>query len=150
MQNYLTTLQSVINRMATNSSSCKTLCITLVSALFVVITNKDKTNYAWIALLPVIVLSFLDAYYLGLEQGFRATYNSFVKRMHAGQAVPEELFLVSPRRMVRRKPGDLPPLLHTEPFKSGAATAKAFISFSIYPFYLTLVVIVILSRFLIF
>jgi hypothetical protein len=86
VQSYLNILQGVISRMATNSANCKTWCITLVSAIIVIIVDKAKPNYVWIALLPIILFFLLDAYYLGQERSFRAIYNGFIQRLNAGNA----------------------------------------------------------------
>jgi hypothetical protein len=71
VQSYLNILQGVIARMAANSANCKTRCITLASALLVLIADKGKTNLMAIALIPVLLFCFLDAYYLAQERAFR-------------------------------------------------------------------------------
>ena len=48
VQAHLGIVQSVIQRMSANSASCKTWCITLVSAILVVVANKDEPQYALI------------------------------------------------------------------------------------------------------
>lgn len=133
VQSYLNILQSIISRMAGNSANCKTLCITLVSAILVVIADKAKANYAWIALIPVILFFFLDAYYLGQERSFRATYNDFVRRMHAGSVGATDLFLVAPLKG----------------FNVVTCTVQATFSFAIYPFYLTFLIMILIARFFI-
>jgi hypothetical protein len=92
VQSYLNILQNIISRMAGNTANCKTWCITLVSGIFVIIADKGKPNYAWIALIPIILFFFLDAYYLGQERAFCAIFNDFVRRMHAGAAGATDLF----------------------------------------------------------
>jgi hypothetical protein len=67
IQTHLGILQNVIQRMASNSSACKTWCVTLVSAVLVIVADKGKPDYAWIAMLPIVVFAALDAYYLALE-----------------------------------------------------------------------------------
>lgn len=42
IQTHLEITQSVIQRMAVNSASCKTWCITLVSAILVIVADKGK------------------------------------------------------------------------------------------------------------
>ncbi|MFQ4136705.1 hypothetical protein PGN35_010325 [Nodosilinea sp. PGN35] len=133
VQSYLSILQDIISRMAGNSANCKTWCITLVSGILVVIADKTSSEYAWIALIPVILFFFLDAYYLGQERAFRATYNDFVRRMHTGSATSADLFLVAPLKG----------------FNVVSCTLQATLSFAIYPFYLTLVGMIGIARFLI-
>lgn len=65
-------LQGIINRMAGNSSSCKTWTATLVAAQLALLVGKPIQLYVlWVCLipvLPVLALCFLDCYYLGLER----------------------------------------------------------------------------------
>lgn len=132
-QKYIDLLQSVINRMASNSAACKTWCLTLVSAVIVFATDKGRApDSIWVALVPLVLSLFLDSYYLGLERQFRGVYNRFIKKLHAGQAVVEDLYVMSPD-------GGLSATL--------SETAKAVASFSIWPFYgLILVMLYALRR----
>ncbi len=120
VQSHLTILQAVIQRMAMNSSSSKTWCITLVSAILVVVAEKGKPQFAWLALIPTLLFFILDAYYLGLERGFRNAYNNFIKKWHEQTLRPDDLFVVVPQ----------------------GGTFWLFLaalrSFSVWPFYVTL------------
>ena len=75
VQTHLGILQSVIERMAANSTSSKTWCITVVTATLIVAANKDKPDYTLFALVPTLLFLALDVYYLALEKGFRKAYN---------------------------------------------------------------------------
>ena len=77
IQTHLGILQGVVQRMASNSSNCKAWCVTLVAAVLVIVADKGKPEYAWIALLPTLIFACLDAYYLALEKAFRNSYNDF-------------------------------------------------------------------------
>jgi len=96
VQSYLTILQGVIGRMASNSAGAKTWCIALVSAIIVVLADKAQPGYVWIALIPVGLFFLLDAYYLGLEQQFRDRYNVFIRKLHEDNADIEDVFIVAP------------------------------------------------------
>ena len=88
---YLDILQSAISRMATNSFQLKGWSVALGSVI-VGLTAKDaQPQLAVIALLPVVVFCVLDAYFLGLERGFRDLYERFV----AGPAAPNRPALYS-------------------------------------------------------
>lgn len=130
VQSYLNILQNIVSRMASNSANCKTWCLTLVSGILVVIADKAKPNYGWLALIPVLLFFFLDAYYLGQERAFRATYNDFVRRMHSGIAEPSDLFIVAPLKS----------------FNVVISTLQSTLSFAIYPFYLTLIAMIVIAR----
>jgi uncharacterized membrane protein len=71
VQTHLGIIQNVISRMAANSSSCKSWCITLVAAILVVIADKNNSKLALIAYIPTFLFLLLDAHYLALEKGFR-------------------------------------------------------------------------------
>lgn len=93
-QAHLTIMQGVIQRMAANSSSAKTWCVTLVSAVLVIVADKGKPQYAWIAMLPTIIFAALDIYYLALEKGFRKSYNAFIDKLHANSLEASDLYAV--------------------------------------------------------
>ncbi len=120
-------LQGIIGRLASNSASCKTWCVSLVSALIVLVAGTNQPLLFWAAGLPIIILGALDGYYLGLERRFRDCYESFVRKLHAGTAVVDDAFLVAPKLPIRG--------LFTEAF-------RALGSFSIWPYYLGMAVIV--------
>jgi hypothetical protein len=120
VQAHLSIMQSVIQRMATNSSSSKAWCITLVSAILVIVADKGKPQYAWIAVVPAFLFFVLDAYYLALEKGFRNSYNSFIEKLHSERLAASDFFVVVPK-------GGLFVLFF-----------KSLGSFSVWPFYATL------------
>ncbi len=125
VQSYLGILQGVITRMASNSAGCKTWCITIVSAIVVIIADKSNPAYVWVSLLPILLFLFLDSYYLGLEQRFRDSYNSFIRKLHTGVAGIEDVFIVDPGRGV---------------WLTLKSTLKAALSLSVWPFYILLLV----------
>ena len=134
VQSYLGILQGVINRMAANSASCKTWCITLVSAIIVIVAGKGAPRYLWISILPIVLFVFLDSYYLGLEIRFRDHFNGFIKKMHDGTATVNDLFIVTPGKGLRF---------------FIVSTVQALFSLSVWPFYgLLLVMMLIVSSLL--
>jgi len=133
VQSYLSTLQAIVSRMATTSANCKTWCITLTSALLVVVADKGKVNFVWVTLIPVLLFCFLDAYYLAQERAFRESYNDVVRRIHNGTATTQDLFKVAPVRG----------------FNIAQFTFASLSSFAIYPFYLTLLGMIGLSYYFI-
>ena len=97
VQTYVGILQTVINRMAANSAGCKTWCITLVSAILVIVATVGKPDFIWISLFPVFLFSVLDSFYLGLERRFQTLYNSFIHKLHSNTAKIEDLFVITQR-----------------------------------------------------
>ena len=128
VQTHLGILQSVIQRMASNSTSCKAWCITIVSAILVIVADKGEPNFAFIALLPTFLFLALDAYYLALERAFRASYTDFVRKLHSGLLKAEDLYSVVP----------IGSYTHHQ--------LEALKSFSVWGFYTSLVVLIELAR----
>lgn len=128
VQAHLQILQGVIQRMATNSTSCKAWCITLVSAILVLIADKVRPELAWLALLPSFLFLALDVYYLALERAFRASYNSFVRKLHGGKIHLDDLYAVIPKGEMSQHQMD------------------ALRSFSVWGFYGALIVLVFLAK----
>ena len=128
---YLTILQTVIGRMATSSASCKTWCVSLVSAIVVIIADKGKPNYVWISVIPIVLFFLLDAYYLALERQFRSVYNDFIRKLHFGTATVNDVFFVAPRSGVSA---------------TSLSIIKASGSISVWPFYTLLALMLLVLR----
>lgn len=120
VQAHLGIMQSVIQRMASNSSSCKAWCIALVSAVLVIVADKSKPEYAWIAVIPTLLFLTLDAYYLALEKAFRDSYNAFIDKLHRDRIQATDLYAVGPPGSIFRQ------------------FLRALRSFSVWPIYVTL------------
>lgn len=120
--------QSVIQRMAENSTACKAWCIAIVSAMLVLVADKGKPEFVLIALIPTVLFLALDVYYLALEKMFRNSYNSFIHKLHRGKIAPEDLYAIKPT-------GKMP-----------AEVGAACLSFSIWPFYSMLLVMILLTQ----
>lgn len=128
VQVHLGIIQRVIERMAANSTAAKTWCITIVSAVLVVVADKNKPNYTLLALIPTFLFLALDAYYLGMEKGFRNAYNSFVRKVHDDTLSRNDLFSV--------KLEGVPSKLQWEAIKS----------FSVWGFYFVLAMLILVAR----
>lgn len=122
---HLSILQAVIQRMAGNSASCKTWCITIVAAMLVLVTRTETTNYVPLAVVPAVLFLFLDTYYLALERAFRGSYNAFVGKLHKGEVALSDLYVVKRDRI-------------------GWQFARSLGSFAIWPFYGVLVILIAL------
>lgn len=129
VQHHLSMLQNCITRMASNSSACKTWCVTIVSAILVLSTDKDKSNFAFLACVPSIVLGLLDAYYLGLERAFRDSYNQFIDKLHSKTLGISDIYAIHPEGSVKRK------------------AFRAIASFSVWPFYGLLLVLSLICQY---
>ncbi|MBK6934969.1 MAG: hypothetical protein IPH17_07930 [Bacteroidales bacterium] len=132
VQSHLTIYQNLIQRMASNSVSSKAWCITLVSPILVIVADKSNSQYAMIAYIPTLLFLVLDAYYLGLEKGFRNSYNKFIENLNKDKIEAKELFTILPK-------GNMYTLFF-----------KSLISFSVWPFYLTLIIMIYITKLIIF
>lgn len=128
IQTHLGILQNVIQRMASNSSACKAWCVTLVSAVLVIVADKAKPDYAFIAMLPTLVFAALDAYYLALEKAFRNSYNDFISKLHNQSLRETDLYSVAPKGNMSK--------LQWESIKS----------FPVWGFYCSLAVLIVITK----
>ena len=128
VQAHLQIMQGVISRMADNSTASKAWCITIVSAILVLVADKSKPEYAFIALVPIFLFLALDSYYLALEKAFRDSYNEFIGRLHSQMVGSEDLYSVVPRGNMTKHQID------------------ALKSFSVWGFYVCLGVLVYLAK----
>ena len=102
VQAHLTIMQGVVNRMAENSRYCKVWCVTLVSAILVLVARTGESQHALIALAPTFLFLILDTYYLALERAFRDSYSSFVDKLHRGELTSGDLYKVAPSGQITR------------------------------------------------
>ncbi|EPT9251218.1 TPA: hypothetical protein ACX6PG_002629 [Photobacterium damselae] len=128
IQTHLGVLQGIIQRMASNSSACKAWCVTLVSAVLVIVADKGRSDYAYIAFLPTIIFMALDAYYLALEKAFRNSYNDFISKLHNKTLTEESLYSVVPK-------GEISTLQF-----------QSLLSFSVWGFYLSLALLIFITK----
>lgn len=128
VQAHLTITQSIIQRMASNSASCKAWCITLVSAVLVIVADKGHPDLALIAFIPTALFLILDAYYLSLERCFRNAYNSFIDSLKRGEVSAEDVYAVNPLGFGAKE------------------VVKALGSFSVWPFYSMLAVMILIAK----
>jgi hypothetical protein len=115
---HINLIEGIINRLANNSASCKTWCLTLVSALLSFAGSAHNAAVMMVALIPIVALGFLDARYLTQEKGYRGLYTEIVGKLRDGSYK-----------------------LASDAFKAEAPTAKvscALRSWSIWPMYLGL------------
>ncbi|TGL75991.1 hypothetical protein [Leptospira yasudae] len=128
VQAHLSILQSVIERMAMNSSSCKAWCITIVSAVLVIVADKGKPEFSYIAFIPTLLFLFLDGYYLALEKGFRTSYNNFVQKLHSKKLNVSDLYTVLPEG------------------NQSLHQVEALKSFSVWGFYIVLGILILVTK----
>lgn len=123
--------QGIIERMAKNSASCKQWCIVLIAAIFALVAEKGKVDFAALSLIPLVMFAFLDTYYLAMERKFVDANNAFLTKLKNSEVELKDLFHVAITR------GKLP-----------SAMWSAFRSPAIYPFYLGLFVLLVFAKYI--
>ncbi|GFO66406.1 hypothetical protein GMPD_43250 [Geomonas paludis] len=94
VQKHIDLMQAAINRMALNSSSCKTWCITIASGVLVVSIDKNQPLAVLFALMPTAAFVLLDCYYLSMERQLRKEYITFVTKLHTNAITVKDLYLI--------------------------------------------------------
>jgi len=72
---HLEMVQTVINRMASNSFMLKGWAVTLVAGVFALAAKDSNQIFFLIAYVPIVMFWCLDSYYLRLERQYRVLYN---------------------------------------------------------------------------
>lgn len=76
---YLQMMQDNITRMATNSANAKTWLVTIVAAFLAIGCNiRDFDYWLLLAIAPICVFWYLDAFYLNIERGLRNREQRFI------------------------------------------------------------------------
>lgn len=88
--------QAIITRIAANSAACKQWCIPLVTAILVFAVKEKSYQLIWLTLIPVLICYCLDAYYLMLENRFRAGFNTAADKISQQNFTRADLFKLLP------------------------------------------------------
>ena len=128
---HLKMYQGIITRMSKNSVSSKQWCVVLVSAIFALVAEKGKIEFAVLAMLPLMLFAFIDTYYLAMERKFIDANKTFLDKLEKNQVTASDLFRVIPER------GKLP-----------NAMWSAFVSPATYPFYIGLLLLVGIANYI--
>ena len=115
--------QGIITRMAASSSACKNWCVVLVSAFLLFVIKEGCRAAGLLALVPILLFWFLDGYYLGLEQQFRAAFNNHMTKLRNNELTLADLFVV-------KTDGRIPGFF-----------SKALFSWATWPVYIALLVL---------
>jgi hypothetical protein len=93
---HINLLQGIINRLAGNSASCKTWCLTLVTAILGLAGTMKNAALVEVALIPVVVFGFIDTMYLAHEKAYRELYTSVVNKINYGRYTVGDVFDATP------------------------------------------------------
>lgn len=134
-------LQGIINRMASNSSSCKNWCILMITAILALYASKDNCPCAvvLVSIVPTVLFYFTDSYYLGLERKFRMAQKNFNEKLNtlSTETWQSEIFKVTSAANEEEK--------NSKIFKEGwQDLANGMFSFSTIIFYGAIIVMMFL------
>jgi hypothetical protein len=89
---HINLLQGIINRLANNSASCKTWCLTLVAAFLSLAGAAHEPRIVTFALIPIVFFGSLDATYLAQERAYRDLYSDVAAKIRKKTYALEEVF----------------------------------------------------------
>jgi hypothetical protein len=89
---HINLLQSIIARLANQSSACKTWCLTLISALIAFAGATKVPAILAFTLLPIVVFGFLDTMYLAQEKAYRDKYEALAASLRDGSYKRDDVF----------------------------------------------------------
>ena len=130
-RHYIGLLQTNINRMAANSANCKTWLTGIITASIVLAVKYAPDKLSLIFLVNtafVLLFYFLDSFYLGLEKRFILLENKFIGLLKSNLDFDKDIYVLSPRNMG----------------SDCEYTWKGMKSWSTFPFYIALLVILVL------
>jgi hypothetical protein len=89
---HITMLQGIITRLANNSASCKTWCLTLIGALVSLSGSTHVPGIFSFTILPIVVFGFLDTMYLSQEKAYRDLFDEIAGKIRSGGYVRGDAF----------------------------------------------------------
>lgn len=130
VQHFISYLEGIINRMASNSANCKNWLLAIIAGCMAMQPSiQSAIDKIWLAYPLVILFCFLDSYYLGCEKYFRNMMTDFVKKVRNNDnQYREKLYKFENRTII-------------DDIKSVVA---GFFSIATWPFYGTIIIIVVL------
>lgn len=130
VQHFISYLESIINRMTSNSANCKNWLLAIMAGCMAMQpTMKDVVDKIWLAYPLVVLFCILDAYYLGCEKYFRDMVRDFANEVRK----EDNQYVSSLYKFRERKVCD-----------DVVSILSGFCSIATWPFYGTLIVLVYL------
>ena len=123
VQGFISQLDSIINRMGSNSANAKNWLMTIIAAAIAIQWSQDQLdNVLWL-LVPTVLFMFADLYYLGMERHFKNLQKLFINKVRLGKDVSDAVYSIP----------------QTSKCEQICNTFKAFDSLSVWPFYIIVV-----------
>ncbi len=90
---HMNQMQAIVTRLSTQSASCKTWCLSLVSAFIALAGVTKLPMAASFTLLPIVVFGFLDTMYLAQENAHRTRQEQLALKLQAGTYLRCDVFM---------------------------------------------------------
>lgn len=127
VQGFISQLDSIINRMASNSANAKNWLMTIIAAAIAIQWLQDQlSNVLWL-LVPTFLFMLTDLYYLGMERHFKDLQKDFIDKVRAGENIADLVYFTH----------------KTSKCEQVRNTFKALDSLSIWPFYLIVIACIV-------
>ena len=123
VQGFISQLDSIINRMGSNSANAKNWLMTLIAAVIAIQWTRDQLDKILWLLVPTAVFMLTDMYYLGMERRFKNLQKDFIKAVREGKNINDSIYNIP----------------KTSKCEQICNTICSFNSLSIWPFYLIVV-----------
>lgn len=132
---HINNLQQIINRMSTSSMNIKNLVALVVTIVVTVLLSNNLYNdYWWINIIVLVYGILSDSCYLALERIFREQYNKFIDKINSNTLNFKDIYIIKANNTN----------FEGEKFFK---TIKCISSFSVWPYYLMIFVILLLLRY---
>lgn len=132
VQGFISQLDSIINRMGTNSANAKNWLMTIIAAAIAIQWNGSQLHQVLWLLLPTGLFMLLDMYYLGMERHFKDVQKSFIDSVRNGSDISQSVYNIP----------------KTTKCEQVCNTFSTIDSLAIWPFYSIVVLAIVLIRFL--
>jgi hypothetical protein len=132
-RHYIGLLQTNINRMASNSANCKAWLVGIISATLALKFAFPGMSYIFLAaIIPLVLFYLLDSFYLGLEKRFILLENKFMGLLKTKEHFDIDIYDLDPQNMG----------------SDCEYTWKGMKSYSTWPFYGVLCIMLIVLHFI--
>lgn len=133
---YIQLLQNNIGRMSSHSGIIKaSICVIYTIWITILVATNKLNEYWWMSIILTVLASVLDAYYLATEKIYVEKYNQFIEKLNNGELNEKDIY-------------DLKPRITNLKNEFVAMIITAMCSFSIWGFYIMLIAISCIIRFM--
>ena len=127
VQGFISQLDSIINRMSSNSANAKHWLMTIIAAVIAIQWSQGQLNKVLWLLVPTFIFMLTDLYYLGMERRFKDIQQAFINKVRSGDDITEAVYSIP----------------ETTKWEQVCNTVKSCDSLSIWPFYLIVIACIV-------